>query len=231
MVKTLTRKTFASNFIGKNQGARNYNIKFALSENRFFIKLKVLCLDREFCTVDVLLFLQKKNIPHIVPVVKRGNEIKRILDGRKARDARYVMKNPKDKVQLLIVIDVKYMKGKRGKRGCENLGFVVHEVEWKPRKISNVYRRRFAIESSYRMRNIVRPKTSTRDVTIRYFFTIISFLLKNIWLCIQKRHFTRVRTGPPTIDEDKFRFARFIILIQHWLRKILRIQVVVRCLR
>ncbi|RSD36193.1 MAG: hypothetical protein CI952_388, partial [Methanohalophilus sp.] len=30
----------------------------------------------------------------------------------------------------------------------------------------------FAIESSYRMRNIVKPRTSTKDVTFRYFFTI-----------------------------------------------------------
>jgi len=40
------------------------------------------------------------------------------------------------------------LKGKKGKKGCENLGFVVFGVKWSPRKISTVYRRRFAIESS-----------------------------------------------------------------------------------
>jgi len=67
------------------------------------------------------------------------------------------------KVELDIVIDVKYMKGKRGKKGCENLGFVVHGVDWSPRKVSTTYRRRFAIESSYRMRNQVKPKTSSKN--------------------------------------------------------------------
>jgi putative transposase len=49
-----------------------------------------------------------------------------------------------------------------------------------PRKVSKVYRRRFAIESSYRMRNLVKPKTSSKNATIRYFYALISFLLKNI---------------------------------------------------
>jgi putative transposase len=41
------------------------------------------------------------------------------------------------------------------KKGRENLGFVVFGVKWSPRKVSTVYRRRFAIESSYRMRGSV----------------------------------------------------------------------------
>ena len=51
--------------------------------------------------------------------------MKQILNGNKARSEQYVMKNSKKKILLNIVIDVKYLKGKRGKKGCENLGFVV----------------------------------------------------------------------------------------------------------
>lgn len=127
--------------------------------NDLGLKIKVLCLDRGFYSVDVFEFLQNKGIPHITPVVRRGYKIKRLLIGRSAIYAEYIMKNPQKKVvRLDIVIDVKYLKGKRNKTGCENLGLVVYGIKWKPRKISNVYRRRFAIESSYRMRNIVKPK-------------------------------------------------------------------------
>lgn len=194
--------------------------------------IKVLCLDREFYSVDVFEFLQNKWIPHIIPVVRKGKEIKQLLIGRKARSAEYIMKNPQKKeVQLDIVIDVKYLKGKRNKNGCENLGFVVYGLKWKPRKVSTVYRRRFAIESSYRMRNIVKPRTSTRDVTFRYFFALVSFLLRNEWLYLQKKHFTIMKQGPKIIDEDKFRFDRFILFVDEWLRRKLRIQLVVECLR
>ena len=194
-------------------------------------KIKVLCMDREFYCTDVFEFLQKNNIPHIVPVVKKGKKIKQILKGNKARCEQYVMKNAKKRILLDIVIDVKYLKGKRDKKGCENLGFVVFGINWTPRKVSTVYRRRFAIESSYRMRNIVKPKTSTKNAVIRYFYTLVSFLLKNIWLYLQKKHFTIVNRGPQVIDEDKFRFEMFILLIEEWLRRKLKVRLMVECLR
>lgn len=194
-------------------------------------KIKVLCMDREFYCTDVFEFLQKNNIPHIVPVVKKGKMMKQILKGNKARCEQYVMKNAKKRIHLDIVIDVKYLKGKRDKKGCENLGFVVFGINWTPRKVSTVYRRRFAIESSYRMRNIVKPKTSTKNAEIRYFYTLVAFLLKNIWLYLQKKHFTIVNRGPQVIDEDKFRFEMFILLIEEWLRRKLRVRLMVECLR
>lgn len=91
--------------------------------------IKVLCLDIEFYSVDVFEFLQNKDIPHITPGVRRGKTIKQLLKGRKARSAEYIMKNAQKKeVHLDIVIDVKYLKGKRRKYGCENLAFVFMEL-------------------------------------------------------------------------------------------------------
>lgn len=121
--------------------------------------------------------------------------MKQLLNGNKAQSEQYVMKNSKKKIFLDIVIDFKYLKGKKGKKGLENLVFVVFGVKWPPRKVSKVYRRRFAIESSYRMKNIVKPKTSTKNANIRYFYTLISFLLKNIWLYLQEKHFTIIKRG------------------------------------
>ncbi len=199
--------------------------------NGLNFKIKVLCLDREFYCTDVFEFLQKNNIPHIVPVVKKGKKMNQIMKGKRARCGQYVMNGHKKKICLDIVIDVKYLKGKREKKWCKNLGFVVFGVKWSPRKVSTVYRRRFAIESSYRMRNIVKPKTSTKNANIRYFYTLISFLLKNVWLYLQKKHFTIVKRGPQVIDEDKFRFETFILLIEEWLRRKLRVRLIVECLR
>ena len=84
--------------------------------------------------------------------------MKQILKENKARREQYIMNGSKKKILLDIVIDVKYLKGKREKKGCENLGFVVFGVKWSPRKVSTVYRRRFTIKSSYRMRNVVNQR-------------------------------------------------------------------------
>jgi putative transposase len=226
-----TRFTVSVLPVEKNKTMVEYLSYFLDLIKRLNFKIKVLCLDRGFYSIDMFEFLQNKNVPHIVPVIKRGEQMKQILKGNKARREQYIMKNSKKKILLDIVIDVKYLKGKRGKKGLENLGFVVFGVKWSPRKISTVYRRRFAIESSYRMRNIVKPKTSTKNAEIRYFYALVSFLLKNIWLYLQKKHFTIVKRGPQVVDEDKFRFDMFIILIEEWLRKKLMIRLIVECLR
>jgi len=217
--------------VEKNKKMAEYLSYFIDLIKRLNFKIKVLCLDREFYSIDVFEFLQNNGVAHIVPVVKKGEQMKQILKGNKARSAQYVMKNSKKKILLDIIIDVKYLKGKRDKKGCVNLGFVVFGVKWSQRKVSTVYRKRFAIESSYRMRNIVKPKTSSKNAIIRYFYAMISFLIKNTWLYIQKKHFTIVKRGPQVIDDDKFRFEVFIILIEEWLRKKLRVRTVVRCLR
>lgn len=194
--------------------------------------IKILCLDREFYSIDVFEFLRKHKIPHIVPVVKKGKKIKKILNGNKSRRETYTMKNSKKKILLDIVIDVKYMRGKRGKKGRENLGFVVFRVDdWSPRKVSSVYRKRFAIEASYRMRNIVKPRTSSKNATVRYFYALISFLLKNVWLCLQRMHFSIVKPGPMIINDDLFRFDVFILLIEEWVRHKLKVKSLVRCIR
>lgn len=106
---------------------------------------------------------------------------------------------------------------------------VLSFLEMVTKKVSTVYRRRFAIESSYRMRNIVKPKTSTKNAEIRYFYMLVSFLLKNIWLYLQKKHFTIVNRGPQVIDENKFRFEMFILLIEEWLKRKLRVRLMVEC--
>ncbi|WP_406671467.1 ISH3 family transposase [Methanolobus sp. ZRKC4] len=226
------RYTIAVLPVERNKTKVDYLTYFTDITKYLNFSIKVLCLYREFYSVNVFEFLQNKEIPHITHVVRKGKEIKQLLIGRKVRYAKYEMKNAQKKeVRLDIVIDVKYLKGKRDKNGCKSLVFVVYGIKWDPRKVSTVYRKLFAIESSYRMRNIVKPKTSTRNVTFRYFFTLISFLLKNAWLCLHKKHFTVVKPGPITIDEDKFRFDRFILFVGGWLRRKLKIQLVVQCLR
>ena len=46
----------------------------------------------------------------------------------------------------------------------------------------------------------------------------------------QKKHFTIVKRGPHVSkNEDKFRFDTFIILIDEWLRRKLRVKLMVEC--
>lgn len=117
--------------------------------------------------------------------------MKSLVDGRKPRFTTYTMKSKPADMILRIAIAVKYYLGKGGKYGSKNFGYVVSGISWNPYKVHDVYRSRFAIESSYRMRNQVKPRISTRNPLIRYLYAIVSFLMKNVWVVLLLRYFSR----------------------------------------
>ena len=176
------------------------------------LSIEILCLDRAFHTKNVFTFLQTDKTPHIVPVRRLGREMKTLLLGRSSHRGSYTLRG-KNAVKVDVVVKTIYQRGRRKKHGVKNLGYVVFGVNWNPDKVCHIYSSRFAIESSYRMRNEVRPRTCTRNVTIRYLFAIISFLLKNIWVVLLRRYCIPLKRGPKTIDARSFPFSRFRTMV------------------
>ena len=148
-----------------------------------------------------------------MPVKNHSAEMKRLLIGRRSRFDKYTMTPDIDPLQLDLAINVTYLMGKRGKNGVKNIGYFYYGLDWKPNKIASVYKKRFGIEASYRMRNIVRIKTSSRNPIVRYYFALVSMLLKNIWVFLRWKFFPQKRRGPRRVDEDVFRFDRFRLFI------------------
>ena len=180
---------------------------------RLGLHIEALCLDREFYAKKVFYFLQRSGVPFIIPVKRHSQQMKILLEGKKFRFGIYLMKSKPVDLTLKIAIVVKYLMGKGEKKGSKNLGYVYHGINWNPSKINNAYRSRFSIESSYRMRNQVKPKTSSRNPVIRYLFTLISFLLKNIWMVLLWTYFSPVKRGPKTIIRRDFRFNVYSLLV------------------
>ena len=173
--------------------------------------IRVLLLDRGFYSAEIFHYLQSEGIPHIMPVKVYGKKLKELLAQKEIRQFEYTIYEDGERPQGIII--KRYISRRIKKDGTieeKNLGFVYFGLDWSLLKIQSVYKTRFAIESSYRMRNIVRPKTSTRDPVIRYFFAIVSFLLKNIWVVILHENFRRKQRGPIVVNSDWFRFEAFI---------------------
>jgi putative transposase len=179
------------------------------------IKIEAILLDRGFYSTPVFQFLQLEEIPHIVPVKKQGVELKSKLKSRKSRYISYTMIGKAGTVDLKIAVDVQYLMGRSNKKGIENLGYVTYGVNWPPRKVCNYYKQRFSVESSYRMRNLVRPRSSTKNPTLRFLMVLISLLLKNIWVCLRWRYFSPRKRGPRRVVRNQFRFDHFRLFIWH----------------
>ena len=143
-----------------------------------------------------------------------------LLEGRGSKFAMYTMKDKKCPVIFKLAVVTKYSKGRRGKKEALNYGYVIFGIKWSCQKIFDVYRTRFAIESSYRMRNRSKPKTCSKSVKLRYVYAITSMLLKNIWLALAWEYFPQNQRGPTVINLRVFRFEWFLNLVWDYMKKL-----------
>ncbi len=188
-------------------------------------KIRVLLLDRGFYSADLFQYLQNEGIPHIMPVKAYGKKMKDLLANNQIRDFSYtIYENGQNAQEITIKRFTSRRTAKDGTIEEKNLGFVYFGIDWSLLKIQDEYKSRFAIEASYRMRNIVRPRTSTRNPVIRYYFAIISFLLKNIWVVILMENFRKKQRGPIVIKIDWFRFEAFVERLWSKIRKLVSIE-------
>ena len=186
------------------------------------LKIRSLCLDRGFYAGEIFRYLQAERIPHIVPVPKRGKGLKALLNGSKSNTFGYTLnKNTNQPVDLVITDCLVYLKGKskekgkKAKHGIEHHAFVVFGMSTSPRYIRKLYRHRFAIESTYRIRNTTLPKTTSKDPKIRYFYSLISFLIQNWWVSIKWNRFARIQRGPKMVEDERFALAHLVEIMRN----------------
>ena len=121
------------------------------------LQVKKLYLDRGFFNVSVIRWLIALDIPFIMPAIKTGKTggIKQFLKGRKSYKTTYTMTRDKENfVTFDLWIVCKYKKGKRGQKGREYFAYVAYKVKTSLSYIHQDYRKRFGIESSYRLKNL-----------------------------------------------------------------------------
>lgn len=178
------------------------------------ITYDVLLLDRGYYSVPVFRYCKENKIPLIMPVKKSSKKIKGWLSRNVSGRYRYTVRSAKHgSARVDVIVDVQNAMGRYDKHERRSFGYVCNLIDWKPRKVFQVYRKRFGIESSYRMKNRTKARTCSRDPKLRYLYTIIAMMIKNIWVKLKWKYFCPLRRGPKTIEADLFRFEEFLNLI------------------
>ena len=118
----------------------------------------------------------------------------------------------------------KYQKGKRGKYGIEYLAYVVDRVTIGLNYIYQDYRKRFGIESSYRLKNICRIRTTSKNPRIRLLFVGISFLLVNIWIYILWSKISKPRRGGRLIYRKLFNLKQMLAFLSNAINRIYEVR-------
>jgi putative transposase len=191
------RYTLAVNYVRKGERLTSV-IDFLLDEvSGADLKVQSLFLDKEFYTVPVINHLKGKGIPFIIPCVPRGKSggIRKLFTGRKSYSTEYTMKSKNDQATFNVNVVVKYSKGKYKRKGMRYFAYAVYGMDIPVDKTFHEYRKRFGVESSYKLKNLALPRTSTKNPVLRLLYVGLAFLLVNIWIYVQWTFLSERRRG------------------------------------
>lgn len=178
------------------------------------ITIRRLLLDKGFYSIEVVKLLRRLNVGFIIPM--RGNRLKK---KKGSYSTVYTMKSTIDgkPAELLVraVSVIKYNRGKRFKHhGAMQLCFIVYGIDMSLHRIAGFYRKRFGIESSYKIDKSIRARTSSRNPAIRMFHFNAAVLIQNFWVTIKQVFCKR-------IDKTSVRMITirdFADILLHWIR-------------
>jgi hypothetical protein len=192
------------------------------------VKPGLVLLDRGFWSVGVINYLKAARYPFLMPVIARGKKAgqpggpsgTRIFQyWRKGGWSQYTLKETGSqgkKARVKIGVHVRYRKGRRGKRGKERLVYAYWG--WQPsglRHLSEVYRERFGIETSYRQLGEAKAKTCTRSPAVRLFLVGVALILRNVWVYLHHEVLSTPRRGRRLYNWERLRFRALLGLLQH----------------
>lgn len=108
---------------------------------------------------------------------------------------------------------VSIRKEKGALPGIEYFAYVVNKVVTSLSYIHQDYRKRFGIESSYRLKNFCRIRTTNKKPALRLLFVGISFILVNIWVNLLWLKISQKRRGGRLIYRKLFSLKQMLAFI------------------
>jgi len=162
------------------------------------ISIKRLYLDRGFYCVPVIRWLLACDIPLEMPVIVRGKQggTRALVQRKRTYKTSYTMHSQSyGSVTFPVWVVGTYEMGRRGHHGVKYLAFVVYKVSLRIRALPGDYRKRFGIESSYRLKNLSRIRTTTKNPVTRLLYVGIAFLLVNLWVFMIWTYVSKPRKG------------------------------------
>jgi putative transposase len=179
-----------------------------------------LLLDRGFYAAKVMLALQERNLPFVMPMIRRGKKGKTqkectatqqfFVKGRtgwarytwQARPRNAGRQGPRTNVTTEVCMAPRNAKDKKE----APLVFACHGMShWAPGEIAELYRQRFRIETSYRQMREGLAMTSSKNRVYRLLLVLIALVLRNLWVWL---HWTRIAGR----DENGRRVLRLSLL-------------------
>jgi hypothetical protein len=190
------------------------------------VSTRLLLLDRGFWSVAVLRYLQQARKPFLMPVVLRGRKPDhaagpsgtRVFATRKRSGwDKYTVKAATGQVaRVSIAIHCRNYNGQWGRHGRQTLvyafwGIDPSRTQW----VRETYRKRFAIETSYRQMHQGRARTCTRNPDVRLLLVGVALVLRNVWVWLHYAVLATPRRGNCRYNLDRLPLKTMLLWLQH----------------
>lgn len=182
------------------------------------VRVKRLYLDRGFYRVPVIRWLKALNIPFLMPAVIRGKTggTRQLLVGRKSYATGYTLNSPQyGSVSCQMRVICNYRKGLKGKHGIQYTLYVVHRLTVALHQLHHHYKDRFGIETSYRIKNQCRIRTTSKNPVTRLLFLVLAFILVNLWVYLLWYWVSRTQRGGRIVYRELFSLKTMLEFLSH----------------
>ena len=196
------------------------------------IGVRMLLLDRGFWSVAAIRYLQAARKPFLMPVILRGRGADhpegpggtRIFASRKKGgwDEYTLTSANGTKARVSICVHCRNYDGQWGRHGRQTLVYAYWKMRpTNTRWVRETYRKRFAIETSYRQMHQCRARTCTRNPLARLLLVGIELVLRNVWVWLHYAVLSTPRRGGRRLNLDKLTLETMLLWLQHQAEEVL----------
>jgi hypothetical protein len=226
LVRHGRRFTLAVTWVRKGEPLAGVVQRLLRVARRVGLRPRYLLLDRGFCSVDVIRFLQHGRHPFLMPLPLRGRRpdhpggpsgSRVFAAARRSGWAEYTLTNAAGRRATVgVCVKCRNWKGERGRHGRQRLvyaywGLEPASIDW----VRQAYRTRFGIETSYRQMNQAKVTTTTRNPVVRLFLVGVALILRNVWVWLHWDVLSGRRRGGRVLRLDRLPFKALLLWLLH----------------
>lgn len=181
------------------------------------VKVERLYLDRGFYSVPVIRWLMALKLPFIMPAILRGKTggTRALCGGRRSYHTDYTLRSTAHgSVTCPMVVVCRYRNGAQGKHGIQYLLYVVYRANVALSQVHRHYRDRFGIETSYRLKNQARIRSTTKNPVLRLLYVALAFILVNLWVYLLWQAVSAPRRGGRRVFREHFPLKTMLSFIR-----------------
>jgi putative transposase len=221
------RFSVALNWVQRGEPLRQVIQRLLAQAAKAGVRPRYLLLDRGFCSVAVIRYLQAARYPFLMPLPLRGRKLdhpkgpsgSRVFAACKRSGwSSYTLRDANKRTATVkVCVKCRNLRGQRGKHGRAALVYAYGGGLKPPsyRWVKETYRSRFAIETTYRQLQQARIRTCTRDPLLRLLYVAVALLLRNVWVWLHWQVLAERRGAGRRVDTNRLTFRGMLLWLQH----------------